>query len=127
MDRFARVILGFHGCEEAFANDLLIRPEAMTDWRPSRNDYDWLGEGIYFWEHAPERALQWARQRGYSSPAVIGAVVQLGRCFDLMNIASTRLLATAYRRAKEEPTRTGGPCRETPVDRTEKPGSSIVT
>lgn len=102
MDRFARVILGFHGCEEAFARELLTRPDAVNEWKVSRNDYDWLGWGIYFWEHAPERALEWAIQRGYQEPAVIGAVVQLGRCFDLMNIVSTRLLARAYRRAKEE-------------------------
>lgn len=102
MERFARVILGFHGCEAAFANDLLVRPDAVAEWKESENDHDWLGRGIYFWEHAPERALEWAAQRGCKDPAVIGAVVQLGRCFDLMNIVSTRLLAQAYRRAKEE-------------------------
>lgn len=96
------MILGYHGCEEAFANALLTRPDSAAGWQVSRNDHDWLGWGIYFWEHAPERALEWATQRGCKEPAVIGAVVQLGRCFDLMNIVSTRLLAQTYRRAKEE-------------------------
>jgi hypothetical protein len=102
VDRFARVILGYHGCEASFASELLTWPDAVAEWKGSKNDYDWLGSGIYFWEHAPERALEWATQRGCKEPAVIGAVVQLGRCFDLMNIVSTRLLAQTYRRAKEE-------------------------
>ena len=33
---------------------------------------------------------------------VVGAVIQLGRCFDLMNEAFTRLLAEAHRLEKEQ-------------------------
>jgi hypothetical protein len=102
VDRFARVVLGFHGCNASFARGLLGSDDPISSWRPSENDHDWLGRGIYFWEHAPERALEWAKQRHDDEPAVIGAVIQLGRCFDLMNIASTRMLGEAFRRAKEE-------------------------
>jgi hypothetical protein len=66
---------------------------------PSQNEWDWLGYGIYFWEHAPERALRWARERyrrRRQRPAVLGAYVQLGRCFDLLNEAVTALLAKAH-------------------------------
>ena len=61
MDRFARTVLGYHGCDPAFAEKLLSGEVPINDWKPSTNDYDWLGHGIYFWEYAPERAFQTLR------------------------------------------------------------------
>jgi hypothetical protein len=101
MDPFARIVVGYHGCTEAFARRLLLGREPIRTWQPSRNDWDWLGHGIYFWEHAPERALRWARERYRTRrrrPAVLGAYVQLGRCFDLLDEPITALLAEAYER-----------------------------
>ena len=67
---------------------------------PSQNDYDWLGQGIYFWEYGFDRAMQFARdqkKRGkVKKPAVVGALLQLGRCFDLMDTWFTRKLARGY-------------------------------
>jgi hypothetical protein len=63
------------------------------------NEWDWLGHGIYFWEHAPERALRWAQEQypaRRQRPAVLGAYIQLGRCFDLLNEAITALLGDTY-------------------------------
>lgn len=69
---------------------------AVADWKVSQNEYDWLGEGIYFWEHSPERARRWAGADGI----VIGAVIQLGQCLDLTDIQSTEMLPKAYERAR---------------------------
>jgi hypothetical protein len=79
---------------------------------PSTNAYDWLGRGIYFWEYGPERALAWAiemkaRQKKLlaqgrierltlKTPAVLGAYIQLGRCFDLADVRATNQLAQTY-------------------------------
>ena len=42
----------------------------------STNAYDWLGEGIYFWEYAPNRALDWAKKRFRSQePAIVGVTI----------------------------------------------------
>jgi hypothetical protein len=45
-----------------------------------------LGSGIYFWEYGYDRAMQFALEqqaRGkIATPAVVGAIIQLGRCFD---------------------------------------------
>jgi hypothetical protein len=30
-------------------------------FKPSNNEYDWLGRGIYLWQDAPKRAWQWAQ------------------------------------------------------------------
>ena len=99
MDRFARHVLGYHGCEAAFARKLLDGSVPIDEWNPSTNQYDWLGHGIYFWEHSPWRAARWAKERCASmgvETAVVGAVIQLGRCFDLLNEQITGLLADEY-------------------------------
>jgi hypothetical protein len=99
MERFERIVIGYHGCTEQFARDLLLGSLAIADWRPSTNLWDWLGHGIYFWEHSPARALRWAEEtyRGRGQvPSIIGAVLQLGRCFDLLNEAVTAILADSY-------------------------------
>ena len=59
----SRIVVGYHGCEEEFARDLLLENVKIPKWKPSRNSWDWLGHGIYFWEHTPARALRWARER----------------------------------------------------------------
>lgn len=58
MERFARIVIGYHGCTKAFARKLMLEEAAIEGWRPSENDWDWLGHGIYFWEHSPARALR---------------------------------------------------------------------
>ncbi len=96
---YQRQVLGFHGCAvERFEAALLhgFHPTASAE------DYDWLGGGIYFWEHGPRRALEWAQDkcrregRPVSDARVLGAVIQLGACLDLLDTAGTRLLANAY-------------------------------
>ena len=101
MEPFARLVVGYHGCTEGFARGLLLGTKPIRDWQPSTNDWDWLGHGIYFWEHAPERALRWARERYRTRrqrPAVLGAYIQLGRCFDLLDEPITALLGETYER-----------------------------
>jgi hypothetical protein len=56
---------------------------------PSRNKFDWLGTGIYFWEADPARGLDWATEASsrpkakIKDPYVVGAVIDLGLCLDL--------------------------------------------
>jgi hypothetical protein len=99
MDRFSRIVLGYHGCKRQVAEALIRGKLAIKDWRASRNTYDWLGEGIYFWEYAPERARNWGKARG-----VVGAVIQLGTCLDFMEVRSTEMLGRAFEtvRARHE-------------------------
>jgi hypothetical protein len=96
MDRFARVVLGYHGCETKFAERLIRGETTVNEWKPSGNPYDWLGHGIYFWEHAPERARIW------SKGGVVGAVIQLGLCLDLTDVRNTRLLTDQYQRLRDD-------------------------
>ena len=81
----ASFVLGYHGCDAPVAERLLRnQPFAL-----SQNVWDWLGEGIYFWEANPERGLEFAaevaKRNGskIAKPAVVGAVIDLGFCLDL--------------------------------------------
>lgn len=60
----------------------------------SENDYDWLGPGIYFWEHNAWRAFEFAcdvrdyPHRGKQKvkrPSVVGAIIDLGFCLNLLD------------------------------------------
>jgi hypothetical protein len=59
-----------------------------------------LGHGIYFWENNPQRAFEWAvelEKRGkIKEPAVIGAVIDLGYCLNLLESNSIQLLKQGY-------------------------------
>ncbi len=90
--RFAdyhRTIVGFHGTSAAIADQLVDG----APFQASTNADDWLGTGIYFWEYAPRQAWWWARRiKKLKSPAVVGAMIRLGHCFDLLDPENVRLL-----------------------------------
>ena len=94
---YQRQIIAYHGCDRSIADKVLLEGEPL---KPSKKSYDWLGSGIYFWEHGPLRALAWARERSdqgsIAEPSVIGAVINLGNCFDLMDIRFTETLRQAW-------------------------------
>ena len=87
-----RLVVGYHGCERDYGEAVLL---GRAQLQPSANDYDWLGGGIYFWEHGFRRALEWA-QENRRDPFVIGAYLHLGRCFDLTDTWATARLEEAY-------------------------------
>ena len=76
-----QIVLGFHGCEEKVALDVLNNREKHLF--ASTKSYDWLGSGIYFWLNDPVRALEWAKHKKKEKPAVIGAIIDLGFCLNL--------------------------------------------
>lgn len=94
----ASFVLGYHGCDESVGEHLLHDEE----FRLSQNDYDWLGEGIYFWEANPLRGLQFAQEvatrepKRMKKPFVIGAILDLGYCLDLTTSAGLRMVREAY-------------------------------
>jgi len=95
---YHRTVIAYHGCDAVVANSLLNG----GSFERSKNKYDWLGEGIYFWEFGPERAMEWARQiherrpDKVKKPEVVGAVLQLGTCFDLLDTRFTRYLSEVF-------------------------------
>ncbi|MDR0992271.1 MAG: hypothetical protein LBL87_05155 [Ruminococcus sp.] len=66
----------------------------------SKNAYDWLGNGIYFWEQNLERAWDWAKEHK-KTPAVIGAVIDLGNCLNLCDKHCIDVLKNQYEYLKD--------------------------
>lgn len=75
--------------------------------RESRNPYDWLGYGIYFWQNNYERAWEFAQyppgKPKLTRPSVLGAVLDLGNCLDLVDKKHLEMVKVAftYRSSKE--------------------------
>jgi hypothetical protein len=117
--------LGFHGCDESVGEKILRGEEHLT---VSDNDYDWLGSGIYFWENSPKRALHWANfikdnpnlfENQIKKPFVVGAIIDLGHCLDLMEAGSLELLKVAFEEFKKNFDLVG-----TPLPKNEKGGQN---
>lgn len=96
------LVLGFHGTDADTVEKVLAGKEHL---KPSRNDYDWLGHGIYFWEYSPQRAMEFATLAASNSkfsrgkikaPAVIGAVIDPGVCLNLLEASALAQLKYAY-------------------------------
>lgn len=104
----ASFVLGYHGCDAETARKVVNREERL---RASDKKYDWLGPGVYFWESDPSRALEWAvlaKTRGrIETPAVVGAVIDLGNCLDLLNRENIELVRDAHKLFVEEQQRSG--------------------
>lgn len=92
-------VYGFHGLDKTVAYEILNQ---KTDFLPSENTYDWLGKGIYFWENNYERACQYAIQDSkradstIKDPFVLGAVIDLGNCLDLLDQKYLDFLKVVY-------------------------------
>ena len=106
-------VLGYHGCDKSVAERAVLEG---ADLLQSDKDYDWLGPGAYFWESDPQRALEWAEakaKRGdYKNPTVIGAVIDLRNCFDLMARENIELFKAAHKSFLEVQKKSGLPVPE---------------
>lgn len=96
-------IIGFHSCDKTVGLDVL---NGNRDLQPSDNKWDWLANGIYFWEQNPTRALEYAVENAsgdqfnkvrIKTPFVIGAIVELGNCLNLVEPRSLNIVKEAYK------------------------------
>jgi hypothetical protein len=91
--------LGFHGTDASIVQEVVT---GKADLKQRNNRYDWLGNGIYFWDNSPSRALEWATElskrpkSNIKKPAVIGAILDLGRCLDLLDYENLAYVKEAH-------------------------------
>ncbi|HSI51851.1 MAG TPA: hypothetical protein VLA61_26590 [Ideonella sp.] len=97
-------VLGFHGCEEQVGLDAI----QGNHLAPSVNPWDWLGNGMYFWEGSPQRAEEWAVSVKKATPFVLGAIIDLGRCLNLADMATVDELKRAHAWLKDMTEAAGG-------------------
>jgi hypothetical protein len=99
-------VLGYHGCDKKIGEKILNSGDHVS---PSKNAYDWLGSGAYFWENSPKRALSWANclqkypqiaDHKIEVPFVIGAIIDLGNCLDLSDTESLTIIRNGYEQLK---------------------------
>jgi hypothetical protein len=92
--KLPNLVLAFHGCDISTYENVLYNHEPLA---LSENPYDWLGNGIYFWEQSYERALNWAKEHSkITTPAVLGAVIDLGYCLNMTDYKSASILRLGY-------------------------------
>lgn len=92
------LVFGFHACEKEVGEALLA---GRAGFKPSENDFDWLGHGMYFWENNLTRAQEYAhelavKRKKIKNPFVVGAVIKLGHCLDFTDGYSLNLLKSEY-------------------------------
>ena len=100
-------VIGFHSCDKEVGLKVLNGQEELI---ASQNSWDWLGEGIYFWEQDSVRALSYAIESSQrkqfnkipiKTPFVLGAIIQLGNCLNLVESESLQILSAAYEGLKK--------------------------
>lgn len=108
-------VTGFHGCDKSIALKVL---NGECDLEPSTNKWDWLGEGIYFWEQNPARAFEYADEcaKGIQknkvkikTPFVLGATILLGKCLNLTDPNSVATIDQSFRELEKLYKKSGKP------------------
>ncbi len=98
-------VFGFHGLDKTVGLKIL---NGELEFKHSNNDYDWLADGVYFWENNYQRAKDYAylaKQRTNSKikkPFVLGTILDLGNCLDLLDQKNLDFLAEVYECLKED-------------------------
>lgn len=96
------IVYGFHGCDRSIAEEIINQKLTLKN---SENEYDWVGNGMYFWENSPSRALEYAEnlkanperaKHPIKDPCVIGAIIHLGNCLDLLDYENLKILKAGF-------------------------------
>ncbi len=95
-------VIGFHSCDKAVGLKVL---NGELELKKSDNKWDWLADGVYFWEQNPLRAWEYAVEcsqnkqknaKKIDTPFVIGAIIEVRNCLNLVDANSLKILTQAY-------------------------------
>lgn len=107
-------VIGFHSCDKEVGLKVL---NGIDTLKPSNNTWDWLGDGVYFWEENPGRALEYAEESAQrkqfnlvriKTPFVLGAIIDLEHCLNLVEKESLLILSTAHGGLEKTAAASGG-------------------
>jgi hypothetical protein len=97
---YHRTVVGYHGTKRSVALRVVSGEASILR---SENEYDWLANGVYYWEYAPKQAWEWAEQKRRNGKwdqneevAVIASMIRLGFCFDFLDPDNVRELVKYY-------------------------------
>ena len=97
------IVHGLHRCGRHAGEAVLASDTRHL--QASQHESDWLGHGIYFWEAHPERGPEPAHAAREQHPItgeknrfpyVVGAIIELGNCLNLLGHAGLREMRTAH-------------------------------
>lgn len=99
------LVVAYHGCDAVVRDDLVSR--RISQLSHSRNEYDWLGPGAYFFEGDAARALKFAEashkhpdklytKEPILSPAVVGVVLCIQHWLDMTTQEGLQEFAYAH-------------------------------
>jgi hypothetical protein len=86
-------VYGYHGTSRSSAKSIL-----ENGFNLSNKGGDWLGPGVYFWQDAPQRALDWARKFHPEDPVVIRSSISFeeDKTMDLLDTRWFSFLGDRY-------------------------------
>ncbi len=84
-------VRAFHGTSRAAAAEI-----AVNGFRISRNVWDWLGDGAYFFQESRSRAQRWGQHLHGNEWAVIEALIDLQDCIDFLENEWFHLFVEVY-------------------------------
>ncbi len=97
-------LIGHHGTSRQVAEIVLSK-----GFRASQNSYDWLGDGAYFWQNAPLRAMEWAVQTFAHDAVVIEATIEVRDFINLLDVEWMSWLSEVHDQYLDELKRSGEP------------------
>jgi hypothetical protein len=100
----SRPLLGHHGTSRQVAETVL-----SNGFRVSQNSYDWLGDGVYFWQNAPLRAMEWAKGAFGNDAVVVEATIETGDFINLLDVEWMSWLTDVYDQYLDELKKSGEP------------------
>lgn len=105
-NNYPNFIIGYHSCDKEVGLNIL---NGKDDLKKSNNPWDWLGEGVYFWEQNPHRALEYSNEvakgkqfnkKKIQTPFVLGAIIELGNCLNLLEPHSIDIIKESFKSLK---------------------------
>lgn len=88
-------IRAYHVTEQTNGTSILA-----TGFNRSRNSYDWLGYGIYFYQEAPKFAIHWATKErvegAFTDPCLLGIDIEYRGFLDLLDYGQIDILRAVY-------------------------------
>lgn len=85
------IVIGYHGTCREYSRKIL-----SDGFELSRNEYDWLGDGIYFFQDAPNHAMEWAKKVHGKKSVVLATEINLAECMDLIDLPWANFLADIH-------------------------------
>jgi len=85
------IVIGYHGTRLNYVEKIL-----RDGFNLSKNEYDWLGDGVYFFQDGYLLAKEWSYKLHKENGVVMGAKINLESCMDLVDSGWSKFLSAIH-------------------------------